>query len=496
MVKVLTVVFTVVISILGFENIEYPDDLEYSTITSQTPTMPKHLSSIIDKSTPNPTKIVRVTDYVEEWDWYPKTEYAKIQPWNADQTIYKFYSVSIYNATTHKLIRRLPGSDIYPSYWSNIDPDIMYGIKESGDFRIYSVEKDTTTTVAHITNRDGKDYEVVKMGPGEGNFDKSDKYVALVAKNGQDMDVVIFNMQEYKTVHIETFNGAWGDDKSAPKYVDWVSVSQSGNFVGIMWNHNTTSETNPYKNHYGVEIYNTLDMNYLRRITKYGNHGDFGYAQDGDEVLVQFWGETGTLNMFYLNREERVVLTDNPDFNSGGGHISCRNLKRPGWAYVTQKGTPAQLVAVKLDKSGIVAYFGHHYSSNATYTKSPMAVPSRDGKKVMYKSDFGDSTNPDEVYVFEAYRDNGSSAIENSKIVNSTISKVSVKLLNSILEISNCNNISKISIFSTRGVLVKSLSLKGDSSQKIEMVNMPKGVYLVKIRDIEKQSQTYKVVKR
>ena len=377
---------------------QFPSDIPYKSIVSPTPALPDYLQSVEDTSVSDAITIKRITKYNSKCDWYPTHDYAKIQPWNSDASLYKIRAVAIYDAITHQKYRDLPGGQIYPVYWSNTNSDLMYSFREDGAIKTYTVSTDSVQTIFNLTG-----YDIVKLGPGEGNIDKNDHYVVLIGKRGLDMDVIIFNLQTIQIMHTETFTGAWGNNSSVPEYVDWVSVSQSGNFVGIMWNHNTTSQGNPFNGHYGVEIYNTTNMKYLRRIVDYGNHGDFGYAVNGDEVFVQFWGPTGTVNMYYLNRTERVVLSTHSDFNSEG-HISCRNLNRPGWAYVSQdyQDHSGQIIAIKLDHSGLVEHFGHHYSSSANYTKSPMPVPSPNGDKIMFKSDFGFNTNPAEVYVFES----------------------------------------------------------------------------------------------
>ncbi len=377
---------------------QFPADIPYQSFTAETPALPGYLQTVEDTSVPDAITIRRISEYDSEWDWYPTHSYSKIQPWNADATLYKIRAVALYDAATHQKYRDLPGGEIYPVYWSNTNSDLMYSFREDGAIKTYTVSTDSVQTIYNLTG-----YDIVKLGPGEGNIDKNDHFVALVGKNGIDMDVIIFDLQTNQIIHTETFAGAWGDNASVPEYVDWVSVSQSGNYVGIMWDHNTTSPENPFNGHYGVEIYNTTDMQYLRRIAEYGNHGDFGYATDGDEVFVQFWGPTGTVNMYYLNRIERVVLSYHPDFN-GEGHISCRNLNRPGWAYISQDypDHSGQIVAMKLDNSGLVEHFGHHFSSSVNYTKSPMPVPTPNGDKIMFKSDFGHEENPEEVYIFEA----------------------------------------------------------------------------------------------
>jgi hypothetical protein len=456
---------------------QFPADTPYSSIAPPALTLPAVYTSVEDTSVPDAINITRITEYVQNWDWYPYHEYAKIQPWNADATIYKFFTVAIYDATTHQKIRDLPSSPLYPTYWANTNADILYGFKENGDIKSYSISTQQIDLLGHIyLDEAGQtDYEFIKLGPGEGNIDKNDHFVAFIGKYAADMDVIVYDLQTNTVVHRETFAGAWGNNTDVPEYIDWVSVSQSGDYVGIMWNHNTTSINNPFSGHFGVELYRTNDMQYLRRIADYGNHGDFGYAQDGKEVFVQFWGDTGTLNMFYLDRMQRVVLQTHNDF-AGEGHVSCRNLNRPGWAYVSQDEATrsGQMVAVKLDNSGLIEHFGHHFSSSSTYDKSPMPVPTPNGDKIMFKSDFGNSAVTREVFAFEAVK-SSASAISTNRIPNVEIYP---NPINDIFWINGLSKIEKIAIYNNLGQLVRQIQ---PNTNQIDISDLKQGVYLIKI---------------
>ena len=76
-------------------------------------------------------------------------------------------------------------------------------------------------------------------------------------------------------------------------------------------------------------------------------------------------------------------------------HISCRNFKRPGWCYVSahdSKGNAMyEVFAVKLDGSQTVERFAHHHTTASTEPTQARGVPSPDGTKVMFGSDWGGS---------------------------------------------------------------------------------------------------------
>ena len=108
----------------------------------------------------------------------------------------------------------------------------------------------------------------------------------------------------------------------------------------------------------------------------------------------------------------------------GDAHLSCRNILRPGWAYVsTDPSRHGMVVAVRLDGSGTVELFGHHMSSAANYLKSPMPVPSPDGRRVMFKSDFGDAADAGVVYDFEAAASDSTMLYRNGREIDVAVSE-------------------------------------------------------------------------
>ena len=397
---------------------QFPQDGTYQHILPpNTPAMPDYGQTVIDNSVPTPIEITRITEVQNYTDpngdpqvWYPMHEYSKTQVWNADQTRYKVASWKVYNASTYVEERVL--SSVYPSYWSNTDPDIIWSFRVDGTIKKYNVSTDVTQVVATIPG-----YEFVKLGPGEGNIDKNDHYVALVGKKANlDLDVIVFDLQTNQITQTLTFTNGWGNGTYyAPQFIDWVSVSQSGDYVVVLWSNPYNITNNWYTDqnnmqHYGVEVYDRATMQFQNRIIDDGGHGDLGYAVDGDEVYVQFAvGESGVY-MQKLNGTGNTQIVTEPDYDFfATGHVSCRNINRPGWAYVTQTkaNSTGQIIAVKLDDTNTVEHFGHHFSSDNSYDKAPMAVASPNGDKVCFKSDFGTAPNNNDVaYDFIASIDN------------------------------------------------------------------------------------------
>jgi hypothetical protein len=85
-------------------------------------------------------------------------------------------------------------------------------------------------------------------------------------------------------------------------------------------------------------------------------------------------------------------------------HISCRNLTRPGYCYISDmQNDPAtpigyeQIYAIKLDTAQTVEVFGLDHGSYNSCSScndfAAIAVPTRDGTRVLFQSDWGKGTS-------------------------------------------------------------------------------------------------------
>jgi hypothetical protein len=97
-------------------------------------------------------------------------------------------------------------------------------------------------------------------------------------------------------------------------------------------------------------------------------------------------------------RDGKVTSLTDPTDEAAYSHGSARNVNRPGWFYVTYSRDPiyegdrffGEVVAVRTDGSGSVQRFGHYHSTAATYSAEAQAVPSPDGLRVVFASDWAD----------------------------------------------------------------------------------------------------------
>jgi hypothetical protein len=100
-------------------------------------------------------------------------------------------------------------------------------------------------------------------------------------------------------------------------------------------------------------------------------------------------------------RDGLVTALTDPANEAAFSHVSARNTDRPGWVYVSYFQAPGkrysgEIVAVKLDGSGEVEPWVHYHGlTPGCYRCEAHPVPSRDGKRVLFASnwalDCGDS---------------------------------------------------------------------------------------------------------
>ena len=183
-VVMLAIIFVSInISVYG----QYPPNTVFRTIEPPADAYPPAYLSTYDDIT-TLTRMKRITE-----DGRTTHSYPKRQPWNIDETKYKLRTVAIYDAETHEVYKNLSGLNLYESVWSNTDPNLIYGFNPDGKIKLYHVDTDVVELLYDF-NGSSEIYKTVKLGPGEGNIDIHDKYVALVGevKNSTDVTIMIF----------------------------------------------------------------------------------------------------------------------------------------------------------------------------------------------------------------------------------------------------------------------------------------------------------------
>lgn len=336
--------------------------------------------------------------------------YPKMQSWNKDMTLIHV-KYRLYNATTLEetlITKGLPDRGRNNAYaklcspnnlrWSNQEPNTFFAIDSLRQFIKATITNNDVNCTVVESFKD--EFELVQLGPNEGNIDNNDQYVVLTLKKPDDLNVyiVLYDIlnDERKWTKVMP-DKSWELDRHG-KYVptfDWISVSQSGKHIVV---NNTYYNIGGNLVHTGLTTYdndfeNGATLEYANGISQ-GGHGDVGYDVDGHEVFVAFVRGEGVFSYDLDNPHELAKrLTSSP---YGGGHVSCRNTERPGWCYVSTRSAGYKRVfALKIDGTlETVQNFSQTHNKDDAYIVNgkprPYAenygAPSPDGTKVIFNS--------------------------------------------------------------------------------------------------------------
>jgi hypothetical protein len=340
------------------------------------------------------------------WSTDARHHYSKDQPWSSDGSL-----IALQNAGTGGAIY-LDGDTYAPlrakcsSYSQGDDrwhpspahPHERISVKGTA-LSFYDVTKCATTRSWTLP------FSVSYFGSGEGNPSNDGRFVVL----GDATRMFVVDLEAYPTTRIGP-SRTMTDCGLSSCAVDWVSVSASGKRAVVSYDgdHVRVFDIDPATL---ALTPHALSGNTL--CAGKGSDGfvyDLGHADfaidpaDGEDVLVgqEHCGRVGqTVDGRLMGhvakvrlRDGRVTALTSPSNEAYAHHVSTRNLDRPGWAYVgfypqAGKRFDDEIIAVKLDGSGAVERLAHKHSAfSGCYRCESHAVPSRDGRRVMFASNW------------------------------------------------------------------------------------------------------------
>jgi hypothetical protein len=364
----------------------YPSDTKLSLVPVPTVARPAYLVPMTDPTFG--TKITRISDQTAFKDTYKaiRHTYAKNQPWNADGSLLMLgyeWNAHILDGNTYAYLRDINLGNMMP-LWSNTQPTVIYARSTDGTSNANPTNQflkvDVNTgqkTILHTFT----EYDMISIGEEEGNISDDDHYVALMAKKGTATYALVYDIVNDLVVSQLDLGGKWPD---------WVSVSRSGSYVLFNW------ATDGLGHQQGIEIYSQNFTSYKNG--SYRSHADIGYDSNGNEVLVSFSSglvSGSSVVATRLDTGAHTMMLDKTNGGFGYGHISCRNLRRPGWCYLSNGESNTNIegfdeaFALKLDGSMTVERFAHeHHVPLTQYYEQPQAVPNQDGSKVLFSSNW------------------------------------------------------------------------------------------------------------
>ncbi len=351
---------------------------------------PGYLESYIDP--PFGTRITRITGapgtYIPnvEGKWAPiaRHHYSKDAAWNCDQSL--LYLARHQGRPNHLFLDgdtyqvrfarpRAPGSE---RRWHPKEPAVMVYVQDNQIGR-WNVWEDTIQTLAALEG-----YSEFRIGPGEGNLSRDGRMIVVDGKREDDRIAFAYDLERRQKYPDLVLNEV---------RIDWVSISASGKYIVL--NGRIDSERGDQ-----TQVYDLQGRKVGGLWSEYGrpSHYDLTIDDDGVDVAVgvsKSKPDSGRVIKRRLSNGHVTVLTP----RGYASHTSTRNLRRPGWAYVTyQHPGPTwppfwdEVIAVKLDGSLTVERIAHLHTNKIDYLTEAHAVPSPDGRRVLWASDWESST--------------------------------------------------------------------------------------------------------
>ncbi|MBA3688125.1 MAG: hypothetical protein H0W81_04790 [Chloroflexi bacterium] len=343
--------------------------------------LPNYLSTITDPVWK--AQITRITDHAGV-----RHTYSRRQAWNHDGSLLLVGMGAgkprmLLDGRTYKVLNPAVGGD---GLWSETDPGLLIRT-DSRTGEVFTFNPLTNRKTSTIVNLAEFNYGSQLETMAQSSLDDNGRFLLLYGATATARKKVI--VLDMATRSIRTLDVATRPHAG--------SLSHSGRYVALNWD----ADGSPRE--HGIWLFDS-NLRPVRQIATSEAHSDFAYDTAGREVLVWI-GALGSVRMHRL-ADGVVTLALNGGSAMKRGHISGRNSDRPGWIYcsiydsVATKGLVGsdQIFALKLDGSQIVEVFAHAHHAADSYYRNPMASVSRDGRRVLFASEWGQS----DVYEYVA----------------------------------------------------------------------------------------------
>lgn len=322
---------------------------------------------------------------------------AKRQPWNSDgsRLLLGFAQPGRLLDGRSYVFRGPVLRESAGGVWSNTDPDAFF-VTEGAQLLRLSARAQQAQVLHAVPGA-----TELTIGHGQGSPANDDHGLVLIATGPERTRVLNYDPLTDRVL------GSLVLSSADARTLEWAAVSQTGDHVVLSWGPDGDGPGQ------GVEV---LDRTLQRRraLFPYSEASDLCLDEAGEDVHVTFDPTTGKTQ----GDQQKIVsvrlrdgaVQDVLRTDWVGSDLSCRNTERPGWAYVSdgaadrpraRTGGFDEVYAVALDGSGTVQRFAHaRQSPGAEPSARSSAVPSRDGTRVLWASDWlGGPDAPTYAYV-------------------------------------------------------------------------------------------------
>lgn len=333
-------------------------------------------------------------------------EYSKAQAWSANQSRVLLRGTDaswhLYNGVDFSgpLPLSLPVGDIEPR-WSPTNPNRIYYLLGRSVYS-YTVSSGASRRITRVRGLGGELTSGAEQDIPLGGL-------RLVVHGPEHYDArgrwswtraAVVDLATGKVGRRITLRRPAG---SSGDFLDYVAIAPDGRRLIVMWAF------------HGADLY-TRRWKRLRRLTSWDEHGDFCRDTSGKWWFVQARyrpvPNDELIVASSLDGLARRSLWMAPRYNLAV-HISCRNQRMPGWAFVStywdglgQRPDDApiafenEVFALSLQSSvatPVVRRLAHtRMNERADYFDEPHATVSRDGRMVLFASNFGQYVSDEE----------------------------------------------------------------------------------------------------
>jgi len=309
--------------------------------------------------------------------------YSRRQAWNSDESMLDL-SNAIIDAETLEVL--LDNPDISTErVWSNLHPDILIGIRYNP--KPIELARFNVRTKNYKVLHEFTDYDRCTLGQGEGNQSNDDQFIVVTCtKSDKTTDIIAFDLNKNRIL----------GSIEAQSNLNWASVTPSGSYIVV--ENNSANDLNSELIRYDIDLSNRVFL------MKHPAHGDLSLDDFGNDVHTMITSK----HIYYIRIKDRAKVQlpiENRSIKFGSGHISCRNLGRPGWCYLSAHAS-GHIGAIKIggfddassELRGLDAqirrgpkaweHWGYHNSSSKNYRAQAKASVSPTGKKIIFSSDW------------------------------------------------------------------------------------------------------------
>lgn len=348
----------------------------------------------------NNTSIKRITNYMNSGQWGAHV-YSQLQAFSPDNSHVivienGFYIVK--NRITLTTVLELETVDVAGNLdvnaprWHPILANTIVAYDSNADTTLRIVTIDVLTGSATVVFTFPPLYERIRSNQSFDELSHDGRWMAGMASTS-DGDQMIFSVDlennvlgaQLRLSDLFTLNG------NANFEPDWVGVSPLGHFLTIQW-----IPANPNQRLNGMEIFNLETGNFVQQLNSLHDHGDFGLDNSGNEVFISTILSSPEDNNLpaivsyglpLRSNDPQLILTVPWETV---WHISCQGPK--GKCVISSGATGINFnnEIFELYFDGTVRRLTHHRSSGCGYWVQPRASVSKDGKYIVFDSDFQD----------------------------------------------------------------------------------------------------------